>query len=81
MELTRHDNQGDHVTIQIPEDTYSINMSFFLGLFANSIRSLGKDEFCRRYRFMGDAVHLDEIPDYIDQALKESFALPEKQTA
>src|SRR4051812_15699628 len=76
MELSRHDKAGDTVTIVIPEDTYSVNMSFFLGLFANTIRQIGKSEFYKRYRFEGAQVHLDEIPDYVDQALKESFALP-----
>lgn len=77
LRLNSHDGKGDFVNVVIPEDTYSVNMSFFLGLFANSIRTLGKQEFNRRYTFQGDRVHLDELPDYIDQALKESFALPE----
>jgi hypothetical protein len=81
MQLSRHDRQGDTIEIIIPSDTYSVNMSFFLGLFANSIRFLGKQNFYQRYNFVGDAIHLDEIPGYVDQALKESFALPEKKTA
>ena len=81
MALARHDRAGDAVTLVIPKDTYSVNMSFFLGLFANSIRQLGKQEFYKRYQFEGDAIHLDEIPDYVDQALKESFALPEETLA
>jgi hypothetical protein len=81
MELSRHDRDGDVVTVTIPHDTYSVNMSFFLGLFAVSIRFFGKDKFYEHYKFVGDRVHLDEIPDYVDQALKESFALPEKKRA
>ncbi len=42
------------VRVVVPEEVYSINSSFFLGLFEKSIVTLGEDEFKRRYLFEGD---------------------------
>jgi hypothetical protein len=41
------------VRVVIPPYVYSVNSSFFLGLFKPSVRLLGKEEFLRKYRFEG----------------------------
>jgi hypothetical protein len=41
------------VEVVIPEHVFSVNSSFFLGMFTLSIRRLGPDEFRRRYLFSG----------------------------
>lgn len=41
------------VTVVIPEHIYSVNSSFFLGMFDRSIRALGAEGFRRRYKFVG----------------------------
>lgn len=46
----------DEIEIHVPVDTFSLNSSFFLGLFGDSIRSLGEAEFRRRFRFTGRPV-------------------------
>ena len=41
------------VHVIIPEYVYSLNSSFFLGMFTKSIRALGRERFVARYRFTG----------------------------
>ena len=73
------DHQSGGVTVVIPEGTYSMNMSFFLGMFGDSVRELGRDEFRQKYLFESDPVHLQSIEEGVNRALKESFVLPEKK--
>lgn len=51
--LDKLDKEGKVVEVFVPEDVFSINSSFFLGMFGPSIRQLGEEEFRRRYRFVG----------------------------
>ena len=46
------------IRVVVPDAVYSINSSFFLGLFEKSIVTLGEDEFRRRYRFDGEVAQL-----------------------
>ena len=47
-------DRGDSVvTVVIPDSVYSVNSSFFLGMFDKSIQLLGADDFRRRYVFVG----------------------------
>jgi hypothetical protein len=41
------------VTIVIPDFVYSFNSSYFLGMLAPSVNTLGAVEFRRRYVFVG----------------------------
>jgi hypothetical protein len=55
------DRSRTPVIVQIPEDVFSVNSSFFLGMFEKSINALGEDEFRRVYAFEGpDAVQTVE---------------------
>lgn len=69
--LEEADNAGDSVSVKIPDDVFSINSSFFLGMFADSIRKLGEVEFRRRYAFVGPGVEL-VLEDGIREALRTS---------
>lgn len=40
------------LTIFIPTETYSINPSFFEGLFGDSIAKLGRDKFMEKFEFV-----------------------------
>lgn len=51
--LDEADVSGRRVRIVIPAEIYSVNSSFFLGMFETSILTLGADEFIRRYEFVG----------------------------
>jgi hypothetical protein len=74
--LARADREPETITVLIPRDTYSMNMSFFLGMFGDSVRSLGREGFNRKYRFDSDPVHLQSIIEGVNRALKESSVLP-----
>ena len=53
FKLDELDKVGTEITVTIPEEVYSVNSSFFLGMFGDSIRGLGKDQFRSRYHFVG----------------------------
>ena len=52
-DLDSLDRDETMVIVQIPDDTYSVNSSFFLGLFGPSIRKLGEEHFRAKYHFHG----------------------------
>jgi hypothetical protein len=79
--IGRLDRDPKPVTVVIPKDTYSMNMSFFLGMFGESVRSLGRDGFNAKYRFDSDPVHLQSIEEGIARALKDSSVLPEREVS
>ena len=70
--LSKLDVAPERVVVTIPADIYSMNISFFLGLFGDSVRALGKVKFMEKYRFICDPIHTDTILDGIERALKES---------
>lgn len=73
-ELDQLDSEEEPVSIVIPNDTFSVTSSFFLGMFGDSIRRLGEEQFREHYRFDGpimDAV----VEDGIAEALREEAAL------
>jgi hypothetical protein len=74
--LDRLDHDDDtQVIVSIPEDILSINLSFFLSLFGESVRLLGKEDFSQKYRFKCDPSLLPLIEQGIEQALKKSSVL------
>lgn len=53
-ELDRLDKEPKTlVEVRVPEDIFSVNSSFFLGMFGDSIRALGAEGFRAKYRFEG----------------------------
>jgi len=53
-DLDRTDSMDNvSIVVRIPEDTLSVNSSFFLGLFGDSIKHLGEDRFRERFHFTG----------------------------
>ena len=75
--LDELDKSEEPVTVVIPEDVISLNISFFLNLFGESIRRLGREEFIAHYHFKSDPVLEPSIAQGIEQALKRSSALPD----
>lgn len=73
--LDNIDNSDKEVEIIVPDDLYSINISFFLGLFGDSIRALGAECFKKKYKFKCDAFLRKNIDKYIDKALRTSDIL------
>lgn len=59
------------VKVVIPENTYAVTSSFFLGLFGPSVRSLGGEGFQEKFKFEGPAFICDKVPDWIMRALRD----------
>lgn len=61
------------VKVIIPENTYTINSSYFLGLFGDSIRAAGSREaFLKKFIFQCPEIFRNEIEKSIARALFES---------
>ena len=71
LQLDEIDAAGNVVEIVIPEGTYTISSSFFLGLFGPSVVKAGsKAAFYSRYHFTSPKF-LDEVIDgYVARALQ-----------
>jgi hypothetical protein len=70
------DKSNQIIHVIVPDDTYTVNPSFLLGLFLPSITRLGKTEFLKKYRFDSWPEELfDAVNDTIDRAIKTSDIL------
>src|SRR6266567_3867624 len=70
------DAGSQEVIVRIPHEILSVNSSFFLGLFANSIRKLGRKGFFAKYHFdSGNQVQQD-IEDGIRLASIDANPIP-----
>lgn len=59
------------VDVRIPDDTYAVTSSFFLGLFGPSVRELGGEGFERQFRFTGPDFVLSKVQDWVYRALRD----------
>ena len=76
FDLDTIDVSDKHVDVIIPDSTYSITSSFFMGLFGKSIRELGdRDKFLDKYRFKMPDKFRDKVERYIERALREKTPL------
>lgn len=73
-DLDDSDRNRTSVEVIVPSFIYSINSSFFLGLFGDSIRNLGEDEFNRLFTFRGRDI-TQFVQDGIRQALRTTSPL------
>ena len=82
FQLDKLDVSTDDVQVLIPPEVISVNTSFLLGLFGDSVRRLGRDAFMRKYTFQCDDVHRATIHEAIVRAAKEhTIFSTEKKTA
>lgn len=69
--LDELDARGVEVDIKIPESTYTISSSFFLGLFGPSVvRAGSRDAFYRRYHFKSPSFLKEVMDSYVARALQ-----------
>lgn len=60
------------VDVNIPDEVYTVTSSYFLGLFAPSVKALGgRERFLDVFRFVGPDFILTKLDDWIDRALRE----------
>lgn len=72
--LDEEDRSAETVEVRIPEDTFSVNSSFFLGMFGESIRTLGEEKFKEKYHFVGKEISR-VLEDGVKEALRTSSPL------
>src|SRR5438445_13599666 len=77
--VDQFDSADEDVEVRVPEDVFSINSSFFLGMFGPSIRLLKEEEFRRRYRFVGKNIQR-VIDECIKEALRTGSPLPGRES-
>ena len=76
LKLDEIDFSDKVVDVVIPDDTYSVNSSFFLGLFGKSIRNAGnRDNFLGKYKFICKDIFKDSVEKGITRALQEKTSI------
>lgn len=69
------DKQTESVEIIVPESTYTMTSSYFLAVFGDSIRILGRERFLQIYRIKAPPHVSRKIEDWISRALREKKGL------
>lgn len=73
IHLDQMEKQSSHISVIIPEDTYSVTSSFFLGLFAPSVRNAGtREAFYEKFNFEAPDFIMEDFEGYIARALTEN---------
>lgn len=71
LALDSVDESGESVEVSIPENTYTVTSSFFLGLFGPSVvRAGSKDKFYEQFHFKLPAFLQPDVDGYIARALQ-----------
>jgi hypothetical protein len=79
LQVDNMDSCNDLVQVKVPQSIVSLNSSFFLGLFAPSIQTLGESRFRAKYVFECRSVVLKDIDSGIRQALNIANPLISKK--
>lgn len=69
------DQDDDRVEFIVPNSTYSMTSSYFLGLFGDSIRKFGRDKFLHKYLIIAPPHVERKVDDWISRALREKKGL------
>lgn len=69
------DSQDNIVTFFVPEDVFSVNSSFFSGLFQISLKKMGEKKFREKYIFECDDIIMMNIENGIINIIKTSDLL------
>jgi hypothetical protein len=69
------DKDAEEVEVRVPKDVFSVNSSFFLGMFTDSIKGLKEAAFRTHYKFTGKDISR-VIDECIDEALRTGSPLP-----
>lgn len=62
----------DIVEVVIPQETYAVTSSYFLGLFGPSVRSLGLERFQQVFQFKVPDFLKEQLSDWIVRAFRET---------
>lgn len=70
--LDQIDTPTSTFDISIPDNTYTVTSSFFLGMFGPSVIKAGsRDEFIKKYRFKIPPFLKADFEEYISYALED----------
>lgn len=69
------DGGNDIVEIIVPEELNAISPSFFQGMFSKSVKTLGLDQFKKRYRFQAKSDQLLQVERGIRAILRDRAAV------
>lgn len=72
LNIQKYENEDTIIEFLIPEDTFSLNPSFFLAFLGKTVKNLGKKEFLRRFKFKCTNEIHENIISGIDYSLKHS---------
>jgi hypothetical protein len=76
LDLEKIDNSDKKVKVIIPSTTFSVNSSFFLGLFGDSVKKCGnRENFMEKFIFECDEIFKEPIERGINRALQEKYNL------
>lgn len=71
LDLDKLDQVAEPIDVRIPESTYTMSSSFFLGMFGPSIIKLGsKDAFYEHYKFHLPGYLKEAVDSYVARALQ-----------
>lgn len=72
LSLDAIDDSETKVDVKIPQGTYSLTSSFFLGMFGPSVLKAGSQEvFFEKYHFETTPALFEAFNDYVTRALQE----------
>jgi len=72
LALDQSDSEGAEVNVVIPDTTYTVTSSFFLGLFGPSVIKCGsKGAFFGRFHFQQPDFLKPEVEGYVARALQQ----------
>lgn len=75
LDLKTKDADDSEYRIIVPEYIISLHISFLLGLFGDSIRKLGKEDFLKKYQYQDYEKYKTNIDESVTRALMTSDVL------
>ncbi|MDF3414764.1 hypothetical protein HKX54_09895 [Sulfitobacter sp. M57] len=73
--LDHLDGDDETVDVVIPGELLTLSSSFFQGMFAQSVKKLGKEGFLAHYRFQASSIVMQQVAEGIRDSLMKRSAL------
>ena len=73
--LSKLDSTEGIVEVRVPQSVYTMTSSYFLELFGESIRMLGRHGFQAKYKIIAPDHVSRKVDDWMDRALREKKGL------
>lgn len=73
--LDKLDQDDESIDVLIPAELLTLSSSFFQGMFAQSVKRLGREGFLDHYRFHASPIVMQQVKDGIRDSLMKRSAL------